>query len=140
MQPGKAKSVAAFIDAAVRGILSKAQTVRLCKDSPEVVTLALLAAGQRIAELEGQINGQQPSRSTPSGNRRPRGATRSCPDRIRMGLDRVGPVDPCGRRVRAQSPPPTSRLTGLIYVACVGSGVHESVAKARSINRQRGWR
>ncbi len=67
MQPGKAKSVGAIIDAAVRGKLSRAQALRLCKDSPEVVTLALLAAGQRIAELEGQKNGRQPSPSTPSG-------------------------------------------------------------------------
>ena len=67
MQPGKAKSVGALIDAAVRGELSKSQALRLCKDNPEVITLALLAAGQRIAELEGQKNGQQPSPSTPSG-------------------------------------------------------------------------
>jgi transposase len=67
MQPGKAESVGAIIDAAVRGKLSRAQALRLCKDHPEVVTLALLAAGQRIAELEGQKNGQQPSPSTPSG-------------------------------------------------------------------------
>ena len=53
MQPGKAKSVGALIDAAVRGKLSRAQALRLCKDNPEVITLALLAAGQRIAELEG---------------------------------------------------------------------------------------
>jgi len=67
MQPGKAKSVGALIDAAVRGELSRAQALRLCKDNPEVITLALLAAGQRIAELEGQSNGQQLSPSTPSG-------------------------------------------------------------------------
>ncbi len=67
MQPGKAKSVGALIDAAVRGELTRAQALRLCKDNPEVITLALLAAGQRIAELEGQNNGQQPSPSTPSG-------------------------------------------------------------------------
>jgi len=67
MQPGKARSVGTLINAAVRGELSKAQALRLCKDNPEVITLALLAAGQRIAELEGQRNGQQPSPSTPSG-------------------------------------------------------------------------
>ncbi len=67
MQPGKAKSVGALIDAAVRGELSRVQALRLCKDNPEVITLALLAAGQRIAELQGQRNGQQPSPSTPSG-------------------------------------------------------------------------
>jgi transposase len=67
MQPGKAKSVGALIDAAVRGELSRAQALRVCKDNPEVITLAFLAAGQRIAELEGQSNRQQPSPSTPSG-------------------------------------------------------------------------
>lgn len=67
MQPGKAKSVGELIDAAVRGELSRAQALRLCRDNPEVITLALLAAGQRIAELQGQRNGQQPSPSTPSG-------------------------------------------------------------------------
>ncbi len=67
MQPGKAKSVGTLIDAAVRGELSRAQALRLCKDNPEVITPALLAAGQRIAELEGQSNRQQPSPSTPSG-------------------------------------------------------------------------
>ena len=74
MQPGKAKSVGALIDAAVRGELTRAQVLRLCKDNPEVITLALLAAGKRIAErdariteLEGNGRGAQPSPSTPSG-------------------------------------------------------------------------
>lgn len=44
MQPGKAKSVGVLIDTAVRGKLSKAQTLRLSKDKPEVIILALLAA------------------------------------------------------------------------------------------------
>ena len=51
----------------MRGELSRAQASRLCTDNAEVITLALLAAGQRIAELEGQRNGQRPSPSTPSG-------------------------------------------------------------------------
>jgi len=67
MQPGKAKSVGTLIDAAVRGQLTRAKALRLCKDNPEVITLALLAAGRRIAELEGQSSGQQASPSTPSG-------------------------------------------------------------------------
>jgi len=67
MQAGTARSVGAIVDAAVRGKLSRAQTLRLCKDHPEVITLALLAAGRRIAELEAQENGQHPSPSTPSG-------------------------------------------------------------------------
>ena len=73
MQPGKAKSVGALIDAAVRGELSKAQALRLWKDNPEVIILALLAAGQRIAEqevviagLQEQAHGTVPSPSTPS--------------------------------------------------------------------------
>ncbi|MCH7994638.1 MAG: hypothetical protein IIB57_09355 [Planctomycetes bacterium] len=49
MQPGKAKSVGALIDAAVRGELTRAQVLRLCKDNPEVIILALLAAGRRLS-------------------------------------------------------------------------------------------
>lgn len=74
MQPGKAKSVGTLIDAAVRGELSRARALRLCKDNPEVITLALLAAGKRLAEqdiliagLQTQANGTVPSPSTPSG-------------------------------------------------------------------------
>ena len=67
MQPGKAKSVDALIDAAVRGELSRAYALQLCKDHPEVITLALFAAGQRIAELQGLSQAQAPSPSTPSG-------------------------------------------------------------------------
>ena len=74
MQPGKAKSVGALIDAAVRGELTRAQVLRLCKDNPEVITPALLAAGKRIAEqevviagLQEQTHGTVPSPSTPSG-------------------------------------------------------------------------
>jgi len=66
MQPANANSVGALIDSAVRGELSRAQALRLCRVCPELVTLALLAAGQRIAKLEGQKNGQHPSPSTPS--------------------------------------------------------------------------
>ncbi len=74
MRPGKSKSVGAIIDAAVRGELSRTQALRLCKDNPEVIILALLAAAKRIAqqdaritELEGNGRGAQPSPSTPSG-------------------------------------------------------------------------
>ena len=67
MQPGKAKSAGALIDAAVRGELDQGEALRLCKECPEVVTLALLAAGKRIAELQGPSQAQQPSPSTPSG-------------------------------------------------------------------------
>jgi transposase len=81
MQPGKAKSVRTLIDSAVCGELSRAQALRLCRDNPEVITLALLAAGKRIAEQDGRIaeqdveiaglqkqaHGAVPSPSTPSG-------------------------------------------------------------------------
>ncbi len=67
MQPGKAKSVDGLVDAAVRGELDAAEALRLCRRSPELVTLALLAAAKRIAELQGQAKQQQSSPSTPSG-------------------------------------------------------------------------
>ncbi len=81
MQPGKAKSAGALIDAAVRGELGQGEALRLCRECPEVVTLALLAAAkriaerdtriveqeERIAELQGQAKEQSPSPSTPSG-------------------------------------------------------------------------
>jgi hypothetical protein len=67
MQPGKAKSAGALIDAAVRGELDEAKALRLCKECPELVTLALHAAAKRIADLQRQSHGQHPSPSTPSG-------------------------------------------------------------------------
>lgn len=67
MRSGTDKSVAGLVDAAVRGELDQAQTLRLCMECPELVTLALLAAGKRIAELENEGSGGQPSPSTPSG-------------------------------------------------------------------------
>ncbi len=67
MQPGKAKSVEELVDAAVRGELREAEALRLCKHSPELFTLALLAAAKRIAQLQGQGKEQQPSPATPSG-------------------------------------------------------------------------
>ena len=67
MQPGKANSIKALIDAAVRGELTKTQARQLYKQGPEAVILALLAASKRIAELQGQSHGEPPSASTPSG-------------------------------------------------------------------------
>ena len=67
MQPRKAKSVDALIDAVVRGELDEAHTLQLCAKCPELVTLALLAAGKRIAELQGKCQTQPVSPSTPSG-------------------------------------------------------------------------
>ncbi len=74
MQPGTAKSADAIIGAAVRGELSSSDTLRLCQDQPEVIVLALLAAGRRIAEQEARLaqlgrkaHASAASPSTPSG-------------------------------------------------------------------------
>jgi transposase len=81
MRPGKAKSAGALIDAAVRGELGEGEALRLCKECPEIITLALLAAAKliaerdtriveqeaRITELQRQCQDQPPSPSTPSG-------------------------------------------------------------------------
>jgi len=55
MPPGKAKAVQELIEAAVRGTLTAAQALALCRESPELVTLALLSAGKRIAEQNARI-------------------------------------------------------------------------------------
>ena len=52
MRPGKAQSVHGLVDAAVRGELNEAEALRLCKQCPELVTLAWLAAAKRIAERD----------------------------------------------------------------------------------------
>lgn len=67
MRPGTAKSVAELVDAAVRGELDQTQALQLCAECPELVTLALLAAGKRIAELEDKGGERRSSPSTPSG-------------------------------------------------------------------------
>ncbi len=69
MRPGKAKSATAsgLVESALRGELTEAQAQRLGKENPEVLALALFAASKRIAELQTQRQGQQPSPSTPSG-------------------------------------------------------------------------
>ena len=72
MEPGKAKSVDGLVAAAVRGELDVAEALRLCRQSPELVTLALLAAAKRIAEQDVTITQLQgtaakPAPSTPSG-------------------------------------------------------------------------
>ena len=67
MRPGTAKRLDAIIDAALRGQLDDAHARRLHDLGPEAVALAMLAASQRIAELQGQSHGQQSSPSTPSG-------------------------------------------------------------------------
>jgi hypothetical protein len=67
MRPGTAKRLDAIIDAALRGQLDDAHARRLHDLGPEAVALAMLAASQRIAELQGQSHGQHPSPSTPSG-------------------------------------------------------------------------
>ena len=67
MRPGTAKRLDAIIDAALRGQLDDTHARRLHDLGPEAVALAMLAASQRIAELQGQSHGQHPSPSTPSG-------------------------------------------------------------------------
>jgi len=67
MCPGKASAAEALISAALRGQLTEAQARQLYREGPEVVTLALLAASKRIAELQAQSRAQPASPSTPSG-------------------------------------------------------------------------
>ncbi len=74
MRPGTARTVEAIIDAALRGELDETRVRQLHALGPEAVALALLATskriieqGARIAELQGESQGQQPSPSTPSG-------------------------------------------------------------------------
>jgi hypothetical protein len=52
MRVEKAKRIDGLVDAAVRGELDETQTLRLCTECPDLVTLALLAARKRIAELQ----------------------------------------------------------------------------------------
>lgn len=47
MQPGTPKSVDALIDAVVRDEPDEAQTLRLCPESPELVTLGLVSPHTR---------------------------------------------------------------------------------------------
>ena len=58
MCPGKANAVQGIIDAAVRGTLTAAQALALCRESPELMTLALLSAGKHIAEQNALITQQ----------------------------------------------------------------------------------
>jgi len=67
MRPGTAKTVEAIIDAALRGELDETRARQLHALGPEAVALALLATSKRIAELQGESQGQPPSPSTPSG-------------------------------------------------------------------------
>ena len=46
----------ALIEAAVHGRLDHDQTLQLCRQSPELVTLALLAAARQLAQLKDQSN------------------------------------------------------------------------------------
>jgi len=60
-----------IINAAIRGQLSQEDTRLLCMDHPEVIGLALLAAGHRLAQQNDQLaqaeNAAGLSPSTPSG-------------------------------------------------------------------------
>jgi len=64
---GKHEAIRKLIAAVVRGELTDAQALRRCKQEPELVALALLAAGQCIAELQAKVGNPAPSPSTPSG-------------------------------------------------------------------------
>jgi transposase len=63
----KAGPAHALIEAALRGELTEAQAEDLYHLGGEVVTLALLAASKRIAELRTKTEARGPSPSTPSG-------------------------------------------------------------------------
>lgn len=67
MQRRKAKAGDALIDATVRSKLTGAQALGLYEQGLGVVTLALLAASKRIAELQAPSKDQPRSPSTPSG-------------------------------------------------------------------------
>ena len=58
--------VRGLVDAALRGELSEAQARQLYRLGPEAVTLALLAAGRRVAELQNPANAHRPHPCTPS--------------------------------------------------------------------------
>lgn len=66
MATGTAAQLQGIIDAALRGELDRAAAERLHAFGPEAVGLVLLAASQRIAELQAAA---QPTPSTPSGMR-----------------------------------------------------------------------
>jgi len=71
MQSETVKLADEIIDAAIRGQLSREDTLLLCKDHPEVIGLALLAAGRRIAQQNEQLAQAEgatgTSLATPSG-------------------------------------------------------------------------
>ena len=74
MRPGTAKTLDAIINAALCGELDKTRARGLHDLEPEAVALALLGVSKhiaeqeaRIAEPQGQSEGQQPSPLTPSG-------------------------------------------------------------------------
>jgi len=71
MQSETVKLADEIIDAAIRGQLSREDTLLLCKDHPEVIGLALLAAGRRLAQQNEQLaqaeSATGASLATPSG-------------------------------------------------------------------------
>ena len=68
MRSGKANSISAetLIAAAAHGELNESLARQLYRHGLEVVTLALLAANKRIAELQKRCGQQQTTPSTPS--------------------------------------------------------------------------
>ena len=62
-----ARSAQALVEAGLRGELTQEKVTALCASNPELVALALLAAMQRIGQLQGQQADATASPSTPSG-------------------------------------------------------------------------
>lgn len=102
MWSGKAKTTAAntLVEAALRGKLTEAQARLLYGLGAETVTLVLLAASKRIAELQEPLQDQPSSPSTPSGmvpirwNQRTGVSTPS----LRPQTDPIPPLRPQKRR------------------------------------------
>ena len=67
MRPGTAKARQTLIDDALRGELTETKAKLLYELGPEAVTLALLAASRRIAQLQSKVPVAGISPSTPSG-------------------------------------------------------------------------
>ncbi len=65
MQATTGQSVESLVAAALRGELTDAQARRLAQHGPEIVTLALLAASERIAEQNARLAALQTQTATP---------------------------------------------------------------------------
>lgn len=68
MQTAQVQSVDELVEAAVRGELSDHAGRALCRQAPELILLALLAAGKRIAELQAGAGSASPATSSTSAS------------------------------------------------------------------------